>query len=65
VRALLRRCLRLEALSTGSRDDLEDLSRAIGRSAFRLVIDRVFPLDGAREAFAHLAAGAHVGKVVI
>jgi len=66
VRALLRRCLRLEALSGGgSRDDLEDLSRAIAGSRFRPVIDRVFPLEGAREAFAHLAAGAHLGKVVV
>jgi NADPH:quinone reductase-like Zn-dependent oxidoreductase len=65
VRALLRRCLRLEALSAGSRDDLQDLSRAIAWSGFRPVIDRVFPLDGVREAFAHLAAGAHLGKVVV
>lgn len=66
VRALLRRCLRLEALSGGgSRDDLEDLARAIAGSRIRPVIDRVFPLEGAREAFAYLAAGAHLGKVVV
>jgi len=29
------------------------------------VIDRVFALDEAREAYAHMASGAHFGKVVI
>jgi NADPH:quinone reductase-like Zn-dependent oxidoreductase len=29
------------------------------------VVDRVFALSEAREAMAHMAAGAHFGKVVV
>ena len=49
----------------GSRDDLQDVVRLIATTGVRPVIDRVFGFDDARAAFEHLAAGRHVGKVVI
>ena len=49
----------------GSRDDLQDVVRIVAASGVRPVIDRVFGFDEVPAAFAHLAAGRHVGKVVI
>jgi len=34
-------------------------------SGVKPVIDRVFPFGQAREAYRHMASGAHFGKVVI
>jgi 2-desacetyl-2-hydroxyethyl bacteriochlorophyllide A dehydrogenase len=65
MRTLLRRSIRLEAVSVGSRDDLAALVRFVAGGRLRPVIDRVFPFDQAREALAYLAAGGHVGKVVV
>ncbi|MFT3775519.1 MAG: zinc-binding dehydrogenase [Minicystis sp.] len=65
VRPLLRRCARFAAVSVGSRADLEALVGALPALGVRPVIDRVFPFAEAPAALAHLAAGAHVGKVVI
>jgi NADPH:quinone reductase-like Zn-dependent oxidoreductase len=61
----LRRVVRLQAVSTGSRDELEALGRALAVHGVRPVVDRMFPFDQAPEAFEHLARGSHLGKVVI
>jgi NADPH:quinone reductase-like Zn-dependent oxidoreductase len=37
----------------------------VTRTALAPVIDRVFPFEGARDAYSHLASGAHFGKVVV
>jgi NADPH:quinone reductase-like Zn-dependent oxidoreductase len=42
VRELLRRSLRVEAISVGGRHDLEALAQAFACGAFRPEIDRVF-----------------------
>ena len=55
----------IQAIVVGSRAMFEDLNRALEVSGLRPVIDRVFPFDQAREAFRHLQAAGHVGKVVI
>jgi NADPH:quinone reductase-like Zn-dependent oxidoreductase len=52
-------------LYVGSVRHFEALNAAVARGRLRPVVDRVFPFDRAREAYAHLGAGAHVGKVVI
>lgn len=65
VRNLIRRSLRIEAISAGSRQDLEALVEAVGSGAFRPEIDRVFPFRDAPAAMEHLLRGAHVGKVVV
>ncbi|MFE2990601.1 NAD(P)-dependent alcohol dehydrogenase [Streptomyces sp. NPDC059262] len=55
----------LRAIGGGSRSDLEDMNRVITAHQLRPVIDRVFPFEEALDAAAHLASGAHFGKVVI
>jgi NADPH:quinone reductase-like Zn-dependent oxidoreductase len=55
----------LQAIVVGSRAMFEDLNRAVAVTGLRPVIDRVFPFEQAREAFRHLQAAGHVGKVVI
>jgi NADPH:quinone reductase-like Zn-dependent oxidoreductase len=57
--------VRLQAVSAGSREDLESLGRALAEHEARPVVDRVFPFDEARAAFEYLASGAQFGKVVI
>jgi len=56
---------RLAGIYVGSRQMLQDLNRLIDVVALRPVVDRVFPFEAAREAFAYLDAGKHFGKVVI
>ena len=62
---ILRRCARLRAITVGDRANLLELGRAMAMGGPRPVIDRVFDFADARAAFEHLAAGSHVGKVVI
>lgn len=52
-------------ITVGDRGALLDLNRAVGASGLKPVIDRVFAFEDAREAFAHLESGTHLGKVVI
>lgn len=52
-------------ITVGDRAALLDFTRAVAGAALKPVIDRVFGFDEAREAFAHLESGAHLGKVVI
>jgi alcohol dehydrogenase len=55
----------IRSVSVGDRQALVDCVRAVATAGIRPVIDRVFGFDDAKAAFAHLAAGRHVGKVVI
>jgi alcohol dehydrogenase len=52
-------------ITVGDRAALLDLNRAVAAAGVKPIIDRVFAFDEAREAFAHLESGAHLGKVVI
>jgi NADPH:quinone reductase-like Zn-dependent oxidoreductase len=52
-------------IAVGDRAGLQDLVRVVESAGVKPVIDRVFPFAEAREAFAHLQKGAHVGKVAI
>ena len=61
----MRRAVTLRAATTGSRATFEALVRAIDAHGIRPAIDRVFPAVQAREAFAHLASGGHLGKIVV
>ena len=49
----------------GSRSAAQRLAAFASVAKLRPAIDRSFPFNRAREAFAHLAGAAHVGKVVI
>jgi len=55
----------VRAISVGDRANLEETVRAVALGRVKPVIDRVFPFEQSREAFAHLLAAKHVGKVVI
>jgi NADPH:quinone reductase-like Zn-dependent oxidoreductase len=57
--------LRLQGVTVGSRRDQIDMVRAIEANGIRPVIDRTFPLEELAEAFRHLQAGRHFGKICI
>ena len=63
--ALIWKNLHLKGILVGSRRSLEEMTKAIAQNGLRPVIDRRFPFAEAPAAYRHLAAGAHVGKVVI
>ena len=65
VTPILMQNLRLQGVLVGSRETFERMNRAIERHLLRPVVDRVFAFEEAREAFAHLAAGRHFGKLGI
>lgn len=52
-------------ITVGDRTALEAMSRAVSAAKLKPIVDRVFPFDAAREAYAHLQSGTHFGKVVI
>lgn len=62
---LLMQHLRLQGILVGSREGFERMNRAIEVHEMKPVIDRVFDFGDAPEAFAHMASGAHFGKVCI
>lgn len=63
--ALIGGAKRLAGVLVGSRRMAEALVRFVEGARLRPAIDRVFPFEQAREAFAHLASGSHVGKVAM
>jgi NADPH:quinone reductase-like Zn-dependent oxidoreductase len=48
----------------GTRDQLIHLASFLAQTGARPVIDRVLPLSDARDGFAAMIAGTHVGKIV-
>ncbi len=55
----------LSGIYVGSRDQFRDFAAFLATHRIRPVVDRTFPFDAAPEAFAHLDAAGHVGKIVI
>jgi len=55
----------VSGIYVGPAADFAAMVRFIDQARLRPVIDRVFPLAEAREAYAHLAAAGHFGKVAI
>ena len=56
---------RLQGVTVGSAEDLQSMVDAITVNRMKPVIDRVFPFEQAKQAFSHMASGAHFGKVAI
>ncbi|GAA4863023.1 NAD(P)-dependent alcohol dehydrogenase [Luteimonas vadosa] len=56
---------RLAGVLVGSRAMAERLCDFVALARLRPAIDRVFAFEHAADAFAHLATGRHVGKVVV
>lgn len=55
----------IHGVTVGSRENFESMNRAIEANGIKPVIDKRFPLEGARDAFESMKAGAHFGKIVI
>jgi NADPH:quinone reductase-like Zn-dependent oxidoreductase len=57
--------LHVNGITVGSRENVEQMVRAIEVAKLKPVIDRRFPLAGLADALALMQAGGHFGKVVI
>src|ERR1700722_14856383 len=55
----------VQGISVGSAQMFLAMARAIEVNAIKPVIDKVFAFADAREAYRHMASGAHFGKIVI
>jgi NADPH:quinone reductase-like Zn-dependent oxidoreductase len=55
----------LHGIFVGDREMFEEMNRAIAVNQIKPVIDKVFPFEEAKQAFAHHASGQFMGKVVI
>jgi len=55
----------LHGIFVGDREMFEEMNRAIAVNGVKPVIDRVFPFEEAKQAFAHHSSGQFIGKVVI
>jgi NADPH:quinone reductase-like Zn-dependent oxidoreductase len=62
---ILHKQLRVQGIYVGSRAMFEEMNAAITTAKLHPVVDHVFPLDQAREAFLHMQSAAHFGKIVI
>ena len=62
---LLARNVRLDGIYVGARDAFVRMNAFLEQHRIAPVIDRVFAMDDAPDAFAHLESGRHFGKVVI
>jgi NADPH:quinone reductase-like Zn-dependent oxidoreductase len=56
---------RVESLTVGSRASFEKMNEFLVANKLRPVIDSVFPWTKSAEAFRHLEAGKHFGKIVL
>jgi NADPH:quinone reductase-like Zn-dependent oxidoreductase len=56
---------KVKGITVGSREHFEAMCRAIGLHGIKPVIDKTFPFDAPKEAFAHMAGQSHFGKITI
>ena len=57
--------VRIQGIAVGSRARFEAMNRALSQHQLKPVVDRVFPLEHAAEAFELMKSGRHFGKIVI
>ncbi len=62
---IMRRSIRLGGIYVGSRAMFEAMNTAIAANHLRPLIDATYPFAEAPEAYRHLIAAQHMGKVVI
>ena len=62
---ILQKCVTIRGVYVGSTAMLSDLARAMTVSGLRPVIDSIFPLDNAADAYRALLRADHIGKIVI
>ncbi|HEY4180395.1 MAG TPA: NAD(P)-dependent alcohol dehydrogenase [Kofleriaceae bacterium] len=63
--AIVHKSLHVHGIYVGSQTMFERFMRGLEVTRLTPIIDRVFPFAETRAAYAHLASGAHIGKVVI
>jgi NADPH:quinone reductase-like Zn-dependent oxidoreductase len=63
--AILMSSVRVRGIYVGSRAMFEAMKRAVVQHGLRPVIDRVFGMSEAREAWRHLEGERHFGKIVV
>jgi len=63
--AVIRRAVRLQAVSGGSRTSFEELVRFVERHQLRPVVGARFPVAEVRAAYQHLVSGRPLGKIVL
>jgi len=63
--SILMRQIRVQGILVGDREGFESMNRAIAANSIRPVVDRVFPVEQARQGLEHLEAGRHFGKVCL
>lgn len=61
----MRRSIRMQGIYVGSRRMFLDMNRAIEAKGLKPVIDSRFGFGQAREAYRHMEAAGHLGKIVI
>ncbi len=64
-RMINRKAIQLRGIHVGSRDMFAAMNKAIDVAKLKPVIDRVFPFEEAKGAYAHQQSGQHFGKIVI
>jgi NADPH:quinone reductase-like Zn-dependent oxidoreductase len=62
---IVTRKLRLQGITVGSRDGMEEMVRAIALHKLKPVVDRTFAFEEFREALDYLARATHFGKICI
>lgn len=62
---IISRDVRLQGVTVGPRDAMAQMCKAVEASGMRPIIDKVFPLHDAADAYKYVASGAHFGKVCI
>ena len=62
---LIMNYIRLQGYSVGNAQELTELVHAIEKNNLKPVIDSVFPLEKAKEAFLKLKSGKSFGKIII
>ncbi len=65
LRSVIGPMIRIQGIAVGSRARFEAMNRAITLQKLKPVVDSTFPLAKSADAFRHLEAGKHFGKVVI
>ncbi len=57
--------IRLQGYSVGSKEDFENLVKAVEVNNIKPVIDSVYPVEKVQEAFKHLESGKSFGKIIV
>ena len=62
---VLMKSLTVQGIYVGSREMFEAMNQSIALHQLKPVIDRIFPLTKAQEAYRYMKSAAHFGKIVI